>query len=168
MKNYTLVQGNLLDSDAKYICHQCNCVTSTSSGIARLIFEKYPFSDIYSPRAEYSKDDFPLLGQEPGDILISGNGLDERYIINMFGQYYPGSPRYPDGIKDGFVARQNYFKDCLLKMIKMHQLESVAFPYNIGCGLAGGNWDVYEKLIDIFANNVSADVFVYQLKSDDE
>ena len=34
------------------------------------------------------------------------------------------------------------------------ELESVAFPYGIGCGLAGGNWEEYQAMLEEFANMV--------------
>ena len=127
------------------------------------MFEKFPYSDIYAPRANYTREELPLPGEEPGNIVIKGNGLDERYVINMIGQMFPGNVKYPDSMKDGFAARQTYFKDCLLKIMKIDNLESVAFPDHIGCGVAGGSWEIYEKLIDIFAKKVNAEVFIYKL-----
>jgi len=163
--NYTLINGDLLESDAKYICHQCNCITTSSSGIAAAIFNKFPYSNIYTHRESYFIDQLPLEGEQPGDIVIKGNGKDERYIINMMGQLYPGGIKYQNSTKDGELARQRFFKDCLLKIMKIEDLESIAFPFKIGCGLADGNWDIYEKLIDTFAkvmNNKNVKTYIYK------
>ena len=161
--NYTLIEGDLLDSDAKYIAHQCNCITHLASNLAHAVFERFPYANIYAKREGYDIKQLPLPGEESGNIVICGDGKEERYVINMLAQLYPGSPKYPDSVKDGFLARQRYFKDCLIKIIKIKDLESIAFPFRIGCGLAGGSWNIYEKLIDIFAKKAKADVFVYRL-----
>lgn len=42
----SIVEGNLLNSNAQYIIHQTNCVSFGFSGLANSIFEKYPESNI--------------------------------------------------------------------------------------------------------------------------
>lgn len=150
------VCGNLLEHDAKYIAHQCNCVSTGYAGIAKAIYNKYPYSDVYSTRKNPDK---------LGTIKVCGNGKDKRYIINMFSQYYPGTCKYPDGGKDNPKLREESFKKCLDEISKIKDLESIAFPYLIGCGLAGGNWDNYEKMIYNFAHkNFLTDVYLVKLQ----
>jgi len=76
-------------------------------------------------------------------IKILGNGEDQRFIINMYSIFYPGSPKYPNSKLDGTIARQNNFYICLNKIAKINNLESIAFPYKICCDLAGGDWKYY-------------------------
>lgn len=38
-------------------------------------------------------------------------------------------------------------KNALRKINRLCAGKSVAFPYGIGCGLAGGDWSTVEKLI---------------------
>jgi hypothetical protein len=35
--------------------------------------------------------------------------------------------------------------------MKLLDTDEIAFPYGIGCGLAGGNWKRYEEMIEEFA-----------------
>ena len=151
-----VVNGDLLNSNEQYIVHQCNCVTTTAAYLAHAIFEKFPYSDVYSAR---------VTNDTPGNILIRGDGKDQRYIIALFGQYFPGFPKYADSSKDGVKARQKYFHQGLLKIAKIPSLQSVAFPYGIGCGAAGGNWDIYSRIIMNFANylNDKVEVYIYHL-----
>ena len=145
-----IIEGtNLFDADTKYIVHQCNCVTSTAAHLAKDMFEKFPYSNVYENRI---KDD------EPGTIKIMGDGLEQRYVISMFGQYYPGKSKYPNSPKDGFGQRELYFALCLNQIRKIENLESIGFPYKIGCGAAGGNWNIYFNLLKMFANKVDAKV----------
>lgn len=155
-----IVQGDLLECTEKYLCHQCNCVTTYAAGIAKSIFEKFSYADIYRERNHGEK---PAAEQLPGNIIVCGNGLDRRFVINMMGQYFPGKPRYPNSTKDGYATRQEAFRRCLAKIEELSDLESVAFPFKIGCNLAGGDWNVYQRMIENFAHRVQVPVRIYQL-----
>lgn len=151
---YILIENDIFITGAKYIAHQCNCVSTSAAGIAKVIFERYPYADCYKDRTEKSI---------PGEIQICGDGLEKRFIINMFGQYVPGSIK--DTEEDSEIARKKYFHQCLVKISQIPNLESIAFPYKIGCGLAGGNWDWYENQLKKFADvvaKVNAKVLIYK------
>lgn len=77
-----IVNGSILDSDAKYICHQCNCVTTNSKGLAESIFNKWPWANTYINRSN------PSI---VGTIDIMKNPDNNQYVVNMYAQYYPGS-----------------------------------------------------------------------------
>ncbi len=156
-----VVKGDLFDADEKYFCHQCNCVTQKSAHLAYDVFKHYPWADIYSERPERFN---PPNDGKPGNIVIRGNGEDERFVINLLGQYYPGSPRFPDSKQDGTKARETAFQQCLQKIAALPALDSVAFPFMIGCGAAGGDWIAYRHMIRLFAEKVDARVRVYQLR----
>ena len=51
------------------------------------------------------------------------------------------------------VAREEWFRYCLGLIDKVDGVKSVALPWQIGCGLAGGDWIVYEKMIRDWAEN---------------
>lgn len=149
-----IVRGNILYADTKYIAHQCNCITTKSKGLSKIIFDRHPYADIYSSRPE--KVDYKNLpeGQKAGTIIIKGNDRDQRYIINMLSQIYPGPPKFIQSKLDGESARIKYFIECLDKISKIENLESIAFPYGVGCGLAGGNWNIYFPLLKGFAKHI--------------
>ena len=46
----TIIKDNILNAKEKYIAHQCNCVTKYGKGLSKAIFDKYPYSNIYSLR----------------------------------------------------------------------------------------------------------------------
>ena len=52
---------------------------------------------------------------------------------------------------DGSKARKRYFFQCLTHIAEIPDLKSIAFPYGIGCGLAGGSWIEYLALLEKFA-----------------
>lgn len=141
-----IVHGNLLDAKEKYIAQQCNCISKKAAHLAFDVFKRFPYADIYSTRPNTDK---------PGTIVIKGDGDSQRYVINMLGQYYPGSPKYPNSALDGSKIRENYFYKCLLEIAKIKNLESIAFPYKIGCGAAGGDWKHYFANLNNFEKYVS-------------
>jgi len=143
------VVGSLFDSKETFICHQCNCVTNKSAHLSKDMFTTYPYADVYTAREEPT---------EPGTVELRGNGSDERFVVNMFGQYYPGRSKYRTG-KDTLTVRQGYFRRCLEAMKDLKG--SFAFPCRIGCGAAGGDWEVYRKMIEEFAEG--RDVTIYRL-----
>ena len=153
------IVGDLTDSKEKYIVHQTNCVSHFAAGIATAIFSKFPHSNVYSSRMEEDV---------PGDIVICGNGNDLRYVVNLMGQYYPGGPQ--QAVIDSELTRRTYFHKALMKLAKIKDLESIAFNYRIGCGIAGGDWNWYKGTLENFATYVEhtqgAKTFIYQREGD--
>lgn len=159
-----IIKENILYADTKYIAHQCNCITTKGKGLSKTIFNKYPYADIYSCRP--TKVDYRNLpsDQKPGTIITKGNGKEQRYIINMLAQLYPNPPKFAQSRLDGEDARVKYFIECLDAISKIEDLESVAFPYGIGCGLAGGNWNIYFSLLKSFAKHLDPiQVILYKI-----
>lgn len=164
-----IVTGDLLEAKEKYIAHQCNCLTENSAGTAKAIFDKYPHANTYARRVKSETGETTNI-DVPGTIIILGDGQDQRYVINMYAQYYPGRPKFPKSTLDGTVIRQNYFYKCLLRIAKIPDLESVAFPWRIGCNLGGGDWEYYLGVLSNFAQYVGEKdikVRVYRREGDE-
>jgi O-acetyl-ADP-ribose deacetylase (regulator of RNase III) len=157
-----IVTGDIFDAKEKYLVHQCNCVTKRAAHLAKDVFEHYPYADIYAARTE---------PDQPGHIIIRGNGQDQRYVVAILGQYYPGFPKYPDSKLDGKKARETHFYHGLLRLARVENLESVAFPWRVGCGAAGGDWEHYLVNITNFAAYVkekqNTRVVIYRREGDE-
>lgn len=160
-----IIQGDILLSKEKYIAHQCNATTNQAGGLAYYIFKQYPYANIYASRPHPYK---PVGPNFPGNIAIFGDGKESRFVINMIAQYYPGNSMMPTSLLDGISARETYFRKCLAAMAKINNIESIAFPHKIGCGLAGGDWDEYLSMIQYFSAkiNISQNVRVVLYKND--
>ena len=154
-----VIEGDLFDSTEQYLCHQCNVISQRAAHLAQSVFNRFPYSNIYAERDGSG----PKPGQELGDIIIRGNGKNERLIINMLAQFYPGKTKYPNSPKDGIATRKSAFQMCLNKITDIPALQSIAFPFGIGCGAAGGDWLVYRKMIKNFAEEVEIPVRIYRL-----
>lgn len=157
-----IVSGDIFDAKEKYMCHQTNCVTKSAAHLSKDVFARYPWADIYTGRTTHD---------QPGTIIVRGNGQDQRYIVNCLGQFYPGKSKYPHSTLDGIEIRQKYFYKCLLRIAQLPDLESVAFPWRIGCGAAGGIWEHYLGNITNFANFIEekqgARVVIYRREGDE-
>lgn len=143
--------GDLLSSKCDVICHQVNCQGVMGSGVAKQIRDRYPivyqsYLNSVSLCREKFKSTFRLLG------TIDFIKCETCAVVNMYSQYnyLPRS-----------VVHTDYpsFRQCLKeikKVITDHcQLTrqdtssiKIGFPYKIGCGLAGGDWNVVSKILE--------------------
>lgn len=145
-------EGNILDADEDIICHQCNCKSLQAAGLAKALFEKYPEADIYK-----------LLAPEKRSVssVFFSDLNDGKLICHMFAQIYPGKPQW--GI-DSREKRLKYFRNCLDRLIfsdSGRDVTGYAFPYKVGCGMAGGIWDQYLKEIKKFSKHIKSFVTIY-------
>lgn len=133
---YLEKKGDLLNYyQTHYLVHQCNCTTTTSLGLAKTIFMKFPNANTYINDCI----------RNPGEIDII------KPIINLYGQIYPGKANAI--LQDSAENRLTYFNQALNKIyLELENEESInlAFPKYIGCGLAGGAWDNYEAALKLF------------------
>jgi len=144
---FKIINGNLLDSDCQYIAHQCNCYSRRGAGLASAIFKAFPWADVYSNRSERENDSALF-----GSITVYGDPeQDQRYVINIYAQLKPGKPS-PG--RDSADSRLDAFSKALDQIAALPKLKSIGFPYGIGCGLAGGDWNEYETLLENFAKRV--------------
>ena len=164
-----IIHKNLLESDEPLIVHQTNCISTNSKGLASEIFKKYPYADVYSCRRKQNNNNaIPDDWDIPGTISIKkGNG---PIIVAMFAQYDKGNVGHSYLLsleKDNQELREKWFKKCL-KEIKIYMIansiKSVGFPYKIGCGLAGGNWEIYNEMIEEFSKDAPFIVNIYKLE----
>ncbi len=84
----------------------------------------------------------------------------------MMAQFGPGKARQGDDAR----LRREWFWQCLGRMeSRKPRFKQLAFPENIGCGLAGGDWSIYKEMIRTFARrNRDIRVDIIQLLSVDD
>lgn len=139
----TKEKGNLLSP--KYanfiIFHQCNCVTKESRGLCKSIFDAFPESNDYIKH----------IKRIPGKVIF--HKCQDRVIANAYAQRYPGSSKYDN---DSKKLRIDWFERCLLSLKEycdQEKIFKIALPEFIGCGLAGGEWDIYLSMIEKFSSS---------------
>lgn len=143
--------GDMFTSNAKYLCHQVNCMGKMGSGIAKTVREKFPTAFV-----EYSN---VCLHNEktPSDLLgsIFQSKCGDKIIVHMFAQEQFGrSIRYTD---------YDAFLNCLKRIRATVPAGSViAFPHGIGCGLGGGSWSIIFPMIEeVLAGDYEIEVWKY-------
>nr|QBK85739.1 MAG: uracil-DNA glycosylase [Marseillevirus LCMAC101] len=134
-----LYQTDLLElssKEAQIIAQQCNCYSKKGAGLSKDIAKKFPYANFYSSREDESC---------PGTIEVRGDRKEkERFVMALYAQKRPGKPKGSDSAE----KREEWFSECLDRIPKKYKkLKSIAFPHGIGCGLANGNWENYEKII---------------------
>lgn len=146
------INGNIFDSTENLIVHQTNCIGVMGGGIALQIKRLYRNVFIeYLTLCNSYKEKSNLLGKIQV-IAVS----ETRSIVNLFGQLDIG------GVQDtDYVAFENGLKLLSEYMIK-NKISSVAFPYKIGCGLGGGNWNFILKLIEKYMSEF--DCVIYRIE----
>ena len=150
------VEMDLLSSPAQFIAHQCNCTSRVAKGLAKDIFTRFPHADTYGTGST----------RVPGTIHVAGNA-GERPVINLHAQVGAGGASRRKG--DNQEERLLLFRECLRRVRDIEGLVSVAFPYKVGCGMAGGKWEEYEAELRGFAENLpNVDVAVCRLGAPDE
>lgn len=143
-----IVIGDLLTTPVKFIAHQVNCQGVMGAGVALQIKRQYP--GIMDSYAEFINDykecnDEPPLGKYH---LYDTKDFEKHIIVNIFGQnQYGCSQNYTNygALYDAFAD----FHDDLVAdgWIGEEGQLVVAIPYKMGCGLAGGDWEVVYKLL---------------------
>ncbi len=147
------IEGNILESKADVIGQQCNCVTiGQAKGLAAQIFSRFPYADVYKTRKEGSRS-------VPGTWSIHGDGEKERFVLNLYTQFYPGPAKYTSDSED---LRLRWFQSALTDFFKSRPGLTMALPHGIGCGLAGGSWSLYERAIKDAAAPTGAQVILYK------
>ncbi|MBD8839372.1 macro domain-containing protein [Paenibacillus sp. CFBP 13594] len=138
-----VVDGNLLNAAESIIGHQTNTKGVWGSGIAKVIKQKYPEAyPLYRLAChEYSDK---LLG-----LCWTTKVNEKRVVANLFGQTTYG--RNKNIVHTDYDALRSALESLKLRAKKFGH--SVALPYNIGCGLANGDWKVVYGIIgEVFSD----------------
>ena len=146
--------GDIFNSNATIIAHQCNGLGLMGSGIAKEVKERYP--RVYEKYKKAIDDDLFKLG---GCQVVDTDGNKTQYIANLCGQYNCGydNKRYTsyDAIYSALEKLADY---CVRKGIK-----SVAFPYKMSSVRGGASWDViYAMIMDVFKNNDNITIEIWK------
>lgn len=147
-----IINGNLFDTEARFICHQVNCMGKMGSGIAYQVKRKYPhvykeYIKIASPdmlgKVQYVPVNTEYIGHSPEEFLTQNQ---TQWICNLFAQNNYGR----DGKQ---YTSLDAFRQCLQNLwYTVHAKNNnfgakIALPYNIGCCRGGANWEDINAII---------------------
>lgn len=167
------VKGDLLDFDSPtdLIVQQCNCITLRAKGLCEDLGYEMGVMP-YQTRTGVGNIADESSSSVPGTASLHWAKLPyEGRVACLYAQYTPGSLRRKyecyervkreRGILETERQREQWFEASLNDLAaQLHRDHShvtstkkmrIAFPKNIGCGLAGGKWAHYKAMIEAWA-----------------
>ncbi len=131
------IQGDLLKQPVQIIAHQTNCAGVMGAGIAKQIKQQLLPQDQFDRYVTVCKENgASLMGQT--QLVYTSDG---RMVANCFGENIPtgrGQDTDYDALLHSLARVRNYAKKYNL---------SVGIPGLMGCGLAGGDWNIVRDMI---------------------
>ena len=159
-----VVKGDIFNTYCNIICHQVNCQGVMGHGIAKQVKEKYKgvfneykrYCDAHADNREVMLGEALIVDIDYGAAVLDWLVDKERkYIANIFGQL-----TYGTGLRTDYKALVLGL-EVVANFAKEHNL-SVAIPYKIGCGLAGGDWNKVNTLIEGVFAGTGLEVLMYR------
>lgn len=150
-----IVSGDLLDAldrrEVDVIGHIVNCQGVMGSGIAKSIKDRYPaVYEEYKAFHNDTKGGEYLLGRSQ-ECYISESPVDSRSVFNLHAQLDFGTHKRQ--LNYGALGK------CLFQMEKDTRGAVVGFPYLLGCGLAGGSWEVVLEMIEFYFKDHTVKIY---------
>lgn len=134
-----IIDGNLFNSTANIICHQCNCQGVMGSGVAAEVKKRYP-NVFEAYRQDYCNGKLAL-----GHVCFA-TAKQDQVIANMCAQNTFG---YNGGIYTNYDALQRCLEKVKAYAVFEYDVKPViAFPYLMSCYRGGGDWNVVYKMIE--------------------
>lgn len=134
-----IIEGNLFDSKANIICHQCNCQGVMGSGVAAEARQRYP--NVF----EAYRQDY-LDGKLKLGYVCFATAKTDQVIANMCAQD-------AFGYNGGVYTNYNGLQKCLDTVKEYATFEYdvkpvIALPYLMSCYRGGGDWNIVYKMIE--------------------
>lgn len=148
---YEEIKGDLI-SLAKsgafdVIAHGCNCFCTQKAGIAKLMKEAF-HTDLMEGELDFQIGNINKLGTI--DYRQSLVNMRTFKVVNAYTQFEPGPH-----------LDYNALSLCLKKINHAFKGKHIGLP-QIGCGIAGGDWDRVQKLIRTHLRDVDVTVIIYK------
>lgn len=138
--------GDILGCRENIIGHQVNAQGVMGSGLAKSIKARYPevFQD-YLTVCQINRRSRSLMGM----CLLSETKAPSKWVANLFGQFEYGG-KSQQAMKTGMNTEYDELRKALesLKQEAKEKGLSVALPWQLGSGLAGGSWDDVRQIIE--------------------
>lgn len=154
----TEVVGNLLETDkCQVIVHQANLFHTFGAGIARAIGEKFP--EAFEADKKTKHGDTGKLGTFSVAKITDSKGTSIKYIINLYSQSgLGGKDRQTtyDAMVNGLTLLRERLTSRGLTM-------TVGIPFQLGCGLANGDWTIVRAIIESVFGKSTVPVIIYTL-----
>lgn len=151
----TEITGDLLNVKDGIICHQVNYFGSMGGGVAADIADRILTEEQYQKYVDYCTEaGRTSLGTV--QFLDCEGGL---IVANMFCQ---DDSRARGGMIEGGITSYDDMQRCLIQVRRMALLRGkrVYVPRNLGCGIAGGDWDVVKQVLHFVFDDAPIEAFI--------
>ena len=135
------VNGNITDVTFGFVCHQVNCQGKMGAGIALAIRKKWPvvyneYIRVYT-EGKLQLDDVIFVNVTPTLCIANLCGQDRYGRVGIYTNYNAlhTSIRSVGEMRNTAIKRAN-------------MAIPVYFPNHMGCGLAGGDWNIVSRIIE--------------------
>ena len=147
-------KGDLLGAfkcgEVQDILHQVNCQGVMGAGIAKQIRKMCPkHYEGYKDHIEYYE------GLVLGTTIVTYSSEFDGYVYGLFGQENYG--------RDGKRHTNYAALISALEYCGFYNKSRIGVPKYMGCGLAGGDWDIVETLLKDFEELNNVEFWVYEL-----
>lgn len=145
-----IIDGNVFDSQANIICHQCNCQGVMGSGVAAEVKKRYPHV-FQKYRQDY------LDGKLELGYVCFATAKQDQVIANMCGQDL-------FGYNGSMYTNYEKLQDCLNRVKEYAMFDYdvkpvIALPYMMSCCRGGGDWNVVYKMIEDTFKNFDVEIW---------
>ncbi len=169
---YKEIEGNLitlaLDGEFDVIAHGCNCFCTMGAGLAPQMAKAFG-CDLFPLENEMYRGDINKLGQIDYGFFEINDGKVRKMtgihpynleVVNCYSQYGFGINH-----KEGSVAPLDYsaLALCFKKMNHIFKGKHIGLP-QIGCHLAGGDWDIVKDMIQRIFKDCQVTIVIYNNK----
>lgn len=164
-------------ASADVIVQQLNCLTVRPHGLSESIAHRWKWADVYGSRKGVAKMNLAVREDRaiPGTLHIRARPSQcdaeeeqgPRFVANLMAQYEMGIPgRYDytkymtSDVQRGYVLpppdtssqRESWFRLSVRAFAQWclnpdNAIRVIAIPDHIGCGLAAGNWQTYQEIL---------------------
>lgn len=146
--------GDLLECDETYIAHGCNTRGLMGAGVALAIHRKYP--QVFNQYVKYGRG----FGFKHGEC-ITADTMNGKVVLNLITQTFE--------YKDRNLNYESMYT-CLenVNHLMAHSRGTASTSYvkvampKIGAGLAGGDWGIIERMIQITSTNYQPVVYTLE------
>ena len=182
MGKYKEVEGDLIElaKEGKFdvIAHGCNCFCTMGAGLAPQMAKAFS-CDSYALESYQLKGDFNKLGQigcgsyfiKKGEEVVaySGTKVSRKLLAEGYTLHYAVNcyTQYGMGPRDNGEQALDYeaLTLCLRKINHTFEGKHVGLP-QIGCHLAGGDWEIVKKIIQDELKDCNVTIVIYKPKED--
>lgn len=155
-----IIKGDILESNKDIIIQQVNCQGVMGKGLALQILNKYPEvkEEYVKYVSEHLKTNHRVMLLGKVNYVQTHDGI---IVANIFGQDDYRKSYHDDGVVYTSESTLLVGICTVIKYANEHNL-SVAIPVNIGCGLAGGDWNSVYSKIEKVVELTNVDVTLYE------